>query len=739
AFNNMGAIYQSQHQYDNALASYQQALEVKKKIQDNKGIASTLSNMGGVATEKGEYHTSIQYYKESLQIREKMHDKAGSLHALHNLGQTYRKQGDYAKALLFFFKAVTIAQGLGDEIEIAFNWLTIGEVYWVQQDYKKSLEYLQKSLALYEKHQQEQSVGFVLSSIANVFFSQKKYTEALQYYQKSLFISQKLQDKQGIALLYNNIGEVHYQQKDYAQALSFFEQSLAIRQNIGDKLGISSTLKNIALIHQKQRDYAQSLDYAHQSFKIATEIKAPAEAKMAMEALYETYKLKGDYVKALEYHELFKMTHDSLFNVDKAKALATLEAKATLAEKEKEISDLNHNQAMLRKDSELQRIEAERQRNARLALEKEAETTRLLNLAQQERNAHKQDSLRSLAQKSQLEADKHKAQELKLQAEGKARVAELKARDLQAQKDQETQRMQRYVLYLALAGLVSLGFFAYSIFLSKQKEKRAKEEIAEQKEEISQMNEELSSTLEIVGLERAKSDKLLLNILPDEVAHELKETGETQVRYFEYVTVLFADVKGFSALAKKVTPQELIAELNATFSKMDEISMRFGLERIKTIGDCYMACGGLPNANTTNPIDTVLTALNIQHWMNEEYKRRNGNFWQVRLGMHTGDAVAGVIGKTKFAYDIWGNTVNLASRMESGGEVGKVNVTQETFEAVEKFFVGDYREEIEAKNIGKVRAYFIDRLKPEYSADALGFEPNDAFWEAYKLVKDKKW
>ncbi len=137
----------------------------------------------------------------------------------------------------------------------------------------------------------------------------------------------------------------------------------------------------------------------------------------------------------------------------------------------------------------------------------------------------------------------------------------------------------------------------------------------------------------------------------------MKETGKTEVRYFESVTVLFADVKGFSALATKISPQALIAELDATFTKMDEISTRFGLERIKTIGDCYMACGGLPNANKTHPFDVVLTALNIQHWMNEE-RKKNPDFWQVRLGLHTGDAVAGVIGKTKFAYDIWGNTVN---------------------------------------------------------------------------------
>ncbi|TAE04542.1 MAG: hypothetical protein EAZ95_20550, partial [Bacteroidetes bacterium] len=171
------------------------------------------------------------------------------------------------------------------------------------------------------------------------------------------------------------------------------------------------------------------------------------------------------------------------------------------------------------------------------------------------------------------------------------------------------------------------------------------QKVAERTAELAETNEELNHTLQTVEQERRKSDSLLLNILPTEVASELKETGKTEVKYFESVTVLFADVKGFSALATKISPQALIAELDATFTKMDEISERFGLERIKTIGDCYMACGGLPHANRTHAFDVVLSALNIQHWMHEERERRQGNFWEVRLGIHTGDAVAGVIGK----------------------------------------------------------------------------------------------
>ncbi len=243
---------------------------------------------------------------------------------------------------------------------------------------------------------------------------------------------------------------------------------------------------------------------------------------------------------------------------------------------------------------------------------------------------------------------------------------------------------------------------------------------------------QLNKAIKIANEERAKSEKLLLNILPEEVANELKEKGITEVRSFERASILFADVKGFSALASRVTPQELIKELDATFSKMDEISMQYGLERIKTIGDCYMAVAGIPQPNSSNSVDITLAALGIQKWMNDERIARGGNFWQVRLGTHTGELVAGVIGKTKFAYDVWGNAVNLASRMESGGEVGKVNTTEFTKNLTNDFFNFTFRGELEAKNMGKVNAYFVDRIKPELSADTEGFVPNEKFWTLYK-------
>jgi class 3 adenylate cyclase len=226
----------------------------------------------------------------------------------------------------------------------------------------------------------------------------------------------------------------------------------------------------------------------------------------------------------------------------------------------------------------------------------------------------------------------------------------------------------------------------------------------------------------IIEAERAKSEKLLLNILPKEIAQELKEKGETEVRLFSHASILFADVKGFSKYAGKVTPQVLVNELDLMFTEMDNYTTEHKMERIKTIGDCYMAVAGCPEANK----------LKIQHWMESTYQERGGNFWQVRLGIHTGELVAGVVGKLKFAYDVWGGAVNIASRLESGGIVGKVNTSEITYNYIKDFFDCTYGGEIEAKNIGTMKTYIVNNLKPELAESQQAVIPNAKFWEMYQ-------
>jgi len=275
--------------------------------------------------------------------------------------------------------------------------------------------------------------------------------------------------------------------------------------------------------------------------------------------------------------------------------------------------------------------------------------------------------------------------------------------------------------------------------------------LKEQEEELNQQNEQMVTITEyledannlledqkkeiskqklLIEVEQKKSEDLLLNILPFEIAKQLKSKGRAKPRYYKLVSVLFADFKGFSKFSKDMEPKELIQVLDNYFAKFDEIAENHYLEKIKTMGDAYMAAGGLPLRNRSNPVNAVLAGLEIQHFMNtlnDEKVLRNEPVWELRLGIHTGPLVAGVVGRRKFAYDIWGDTVNIASRMEENGAVGMINISESTYQEVREYFECDHRGKIEAKGIGKIDMYFVNRLKPKFSADDKGLFPNEEF------------
>ena len=237
--------------------------------------------------------------------------------------------------------------------------------------------------------------------------------------------------------------------------------------------------------------------------------------------------------------------------------------------------------------------------------------------------------------------------------------------------------------------------------------------------------------------ERHKSEKLLLSILPKEVVEELKEKGFSEPVLFESASVLFTDFKGFTIIAETLSPKELVEELDRSFSYFDSLMERYGIEKLKTIGDSYMCAGGIPNKNRTHAIDCVLVALEIQSIMKKvkEYKEIVGlPYWELRLGIHSGSIVAGVIGEKKFAYDVWGDAVNTASRMESSGTPGKINISGATYLLVKSLFECEYRGRVNAKNKGEVDMYYVHGIKEEYSIEGDGRTPNSDFWEMYNYA-----
>jgi class 3 adenylate cyclase len=174
--------------------------------------------------------------------------------------------------------------------------------------------------------------------------------------------------------------------------------------------------------------------------------------------------------------------------------------------------------------------------------------------------------------------------------------------------------------------------------------------------------------------------------------------------------MIFTDFKDFTAISERISPAELVAEIDTCFKAFDNITGKYNIEKIKTIGDSYMAVGGLPVANKTHATDVVKAALEIQKFMEEQFQQRikeGKELFELRIGIHSGSVVAGVVGIKKFAYDIWGNTLNIASRMESSGEAGKVNISGSTYELVKDQFKCIHRGKIEAKHMGMIDMYFV--------------------------------
>lgn len=311
----------------------------------------------------------------------------------------------------------------------------------------------------------------------------------------------------------------------------------------------------------------------------------------------------------------------------------------------------------------------------RLLAETEAllQTSEMVNKRIQEEKQRQEDSMKILVKEQEVQALQFKANEA----------------ELQAQKAKNNFFIIIAAISLTLSSLIAILFF------SRQKTLK-----------------ELAEKNKIIAEEKRRSDDLLLNILPEEVMHELKAHGKTQARIYSRATVLFADIKEFTRISERLTPDEVVEALDTYFERFDKVIEKYDIEKIKTIGDAYVCAGGIPTKNEDNPNLVVRAALECMEEVNKlraERTKQGKQTFEFRFGIHTGQLVAGVIGIRKFAYDIWGDTVNMAARMQQEGEVGKINISGDTYELVKANFACIHRGKHDVKNKGAVDMYFVER------------------------------
>jgi len=585
----------------------------------------------------------------------------------------------------------------------------------------ESLKYSMKANELATELDYTKGKAYALKFMGIGEFYQGNFLDVFNYLTESLEKFEVIQDSVGIANILNNLGTVYYSQGSNVKAIDYFLKSLRISEKLKNPLRIATALVNVAGVYADNiKDYDKTLGYYNQAMPYLKTLNNIGISKAVLLGTGQLYYRKGDYENALKnfeealsitentfYHSetltLLGQTHVKLGNINKAikyldkahiiaiendQQLAIVKA---LIEKGDIYRSINSVKA-IKLYQEAESIAIEMKLSYELADIYDGISKSYINKGDYKKGYQYQTKF--LSQKDSL---------FNLETNDKMRGLQFDF-DLQKKEDQigllekdsEIQllktKKQKNIIYGSIVAIALIFLLALSLY---KRYNFAKE------------------TNLIIQEEKNRSENLLLNILPEETAQELKENGKVQAKKFDSVTVLFTDFKGFTSFSENLPPEDLVESVDFYFSKFDKIMEKYGLEKIKTIGDAYMCAGGLPFPTKNHAFKMVQAAFEIAAFVEESKKSQDKKSTplEIRIGINTGPVVAGVVGIKKFAYDIWGDTVNVASRMESSSEPGKINVSENTYQLIKNVFDCSYRGKIKVKNRGIMKMYFVNGIK----------------------------
>ena len=587
---------------------------------------------------------------------------------------------DLTIAREYALKAIQLGEQIHYYSGLADAYRLLGNIQYTQSQFKETLDSWLKSLAIYDSVGDKPKMARVYANLGALYESQSQDSKALEYNLKSRKLAEEIGDTSRLAYALTNIGVVYGKDENtYNKALVYDSLALTYASQLNNKDLAGTLAVNMGEIYFNQHKDSLALEkylIAEKNWE-GTESLPYVLLKIGL-----VYTRWGDYEIAEKYqNKALRIAESMDLKRDMASSLLSLaETKLKLGQNQVALKLYERALAI-----SLEIGVMEERRDAYKGL---AGTYSLLG---DFKSAYKYQNLLTATRDSLYNIDykrKLNGQVFDYEIEKKQSQISLLNKDKEIA--EQLEKRQRFAKNASLVGLSLVVIILFIIFRNYRAKVRINKILDQQKDEI---------------------EGLLLNILPQEVAAELQRDGHATPMYYESVSVLFTDFKGFSTIAEGMSPRDLVTELNEYFSEFDDIIEKYQLEKIKTIGDAYMCAGGIPTANSVHPVSIVKAALDIQQYMIQRNERRMQMglvSWELRIGIHTGPVVAGVVGRKKYAYDIWGNAVNIASRMESNGQPGRVNISAATYNLVKEHFKCTYRGKIEAKNIGIIDMYFVE-------------------------------
>lgn len=597
------------------------------------------------------------------------------------------KNGNFKQANSALNKSLVIFKNINDDKAIGNCFSRIATIHFYQSEFPDALLNFEKSITYFDKANFKKGTASSMNNKGAIYYYLGNYSKALDNYKKAMTLHESLNDETQLAATTQNIGNIYLDLKDFSNAMKHFEIAKDIYKKTSNTKALSQVSNNIGDLYMKQENFETALSNFEMSLKLATENN---EKQIQVEVLFnlgKLYERQNEYIASLAYYNqslnLSKAINSSLYESSSLIALGGIKLLQN-----KKLDALRNCTRGLEIAKELNVISI--QEEACKCLYESYKSTNQLRKAlfYNEQMHLLKDSL-NLKQTTDkilnMEFEKETLLDSIAYVE-KERKAELA--HLQIVERKEKQR-NIFIIAGCFALIIAGGVFSRLNFVKKSKAR--------------------------LQVEKDRSEHLLLNILPEEIAEELKEKGFVDAQDFDTATILFTDFKSFTETASQLSPQELVEEINVCFKAFDAIMETYNIEKIKTIGDAYMAAGGLPQPDTNSVKNTILAAIEMQAFVTKRKQENNvlqKPAFEMRVGIHVGPIVAGIVGVKKFQYDIWGDTVNTASRMESNSMVGKVNISQDTYELVknEDDLAFEYRGKVAAKGKGKLEMYFVTKV-----------------------------